>query len=681
MLTNELQRNIKFVRGVGEKRAELFTRLGVTDVASLISLYPRTYEDWSAPVSVGSARAGETCCVRAFVVSPVTDTRISGGRRLSKLRISDGLFDMTVTYFNNPYISKKLKEGNEYLFYGKVTLGRMGREMISPTVSPVGETPAMKAVYPQTAGLNSGTISKVVANALELLKDKEIDPLPPSVREEYSLPEKHEALRMVHFPSNAAEAQEGSRRLAFEELLIFQLGLAKLRSGSLGKTGPDVNCEEKERFISSLDFPLTGAQRRAVDDICRDMSSGRVMNRLVQGDVGSGKTVVAAAAVYCAARSGFQTAFMAPTEILATQHSATFSRLFAPFGIRTALLIGSMTAAEKRKIKEGIILGIYDLVIGTHALITGDVEFRKLGLVVTDEQHRFGVSQRAALSAKGADPHLLVMSATPIPRTLSLILYGDLDISVIDELPPGRRPVRTYAVDTSYRERAYAYVRKHLDAGFKGYVICPLVEENENLDLVPAKEYCESLKNGPFKGYSVGLLHGKMKPKEKDSVMKEFAEGELQLLVATTVVEVGVDVPSAVIMLIENAERFGLSALHQLRGRVGRGGDQASCILISDASGDTAKQRIAIMTSTTDGFKIADEDLKMRGPGDFLGSRQHGIPMMQMTGRLSDGAAVRESSMLSKRMLGADPDLSSQANEGLRHEVERAFADARLTLN
>ena len=459
------------------------------------------------------------------------------------------------------------------------------------------------------------------------------------------------------------------RRLSCEELYVLQTGMMLLRGRNRKQAGCQIQKDCSEGFFSLLPFSPTGAQRRAVKEAIEDMKKPQPMNRLLQGDVGSGKTAVAAAVAHTCAENSFQCAIMAPTEILAAQHYRTFCKLLESTDLRVELLVGSTPAKEKKRIKEGLLSGEINLVIGTHALIQKDVQFRNLGLVVTDEQHRFGVGQRSALGGKGLNPHTLVMSATPIPRTLALIIYGDLDISILDELPAGRQKIETFAIDSSIRQRAYGYVKKHLDEGRQGYIICPLVEESDVSELKAAEEVAEKLRREDFKGYTVGLLHGKMKAAEKDEVMREFAAGNIQLLVSTTVVEVGVDVPNSVIMVIENAERFGLSQLHQLRGRVGRGEHKSTCILISDAKGKTAQHRLKTMCKTTTGFEIADEDLKLRGPGDFFGARQHGLPEMKIADLSSDMELLKQAQRAAKETLDLDPALRSEKNAPLKRAV------------
>ena len=520
---------------------------------------------------------------------------------------------------------------------------------------------------------------KVVEQALEELPEELADPLPEAVRTKYQLCHIRYALKQIHFPDDNETLATARDRLVFEELLILQLGLLRLKGRKRGTAGLRITEDHTEEFWRLLPFEPTNAQRRAAADAIRDMSSdGQPMSRLLQGDVGSGKTAVAAAICHTAAKNGIQSALMAPTEILAEQHFQSFEKLSEPCGIRVGLLTGSMTAAQKRHIRELTALGMIDVLIGTHALISDGVEFASLGLVITDEQHRFGVNQRGALAAKGKNPHVLVMSATPIPRTLALIIYGDLDISVLDEMPKGRIPISTYFVDGGKRERAYNFVKKHVADGYQGYVICPLVEEGENSgEMKAAQSYAESLTEGYLSGCRVGLLHGRMKGAEKERVMQAFASGGLDVLVSTTVVEVGVNVPNAVIMIVENAERFGLSQLHQLRGRVGRGNVQSYCILISDATNDAAVSRLRIMCSTNDGFVIANEDLKQRGPGDFFGSRQHGLPDMKIADMMTDMHLFAAAQEAAKQILAKDPDLTQKENAGLSREVASLFSPDR----
>lgn len=670
----KLDTDIKYLKGVGERRAAMLSRLGVSDVNALVRLYPRVYEDWSRIKSINEAQIGEICCIKGIVGSPVRKNLIRKGLTLYKTEITDGSGIMGITIFNSRFAAEKLTEGDEFLFFGRVGGNLYRKEMNSPEIEPAEGADRIRPIYPQTHGLNSKIIEKLVRTALTECRDELVDPIPPWLREKYCLMNLPDSLWNIHFPKSPDYLEEARRRLIFEELLILQLGLEKMRSQTQKNAGAIIERDFSEEYFSHLPFSPTGAQRRAVKEAMRDMMSGRQMNRLLQGDVGSGKTAVAAALVYSAAKNSMQSALMAPTEVLAEQHYKTFLKLFEGCSINVELLTGSDTAAQKRRKKEALKAGEIDLLIGTHAIIQSDVEFKSLALVITDEQHRFGVEQRNALGEKGENPHLYVMSATPIPRTLALIIYGELDISILDELPPGRQKIETYAVTSELRQRAYNYVKKHLDAGRQGYIICPLVDEGESdTELASAVKYADELQRGDFRGYTVGLMHGKMKSVDKKKVMESFSNGETQLLVSTTVIEVGVDVPNAVIMVIENAERFGLSQLHQLRGRIGRGQYKSTCILITDAKNDTAQRRMKVMETTTDGFKIADEDLKLRGPGEFFGSRQHGLPEMKIADMLEDRSTLEETQRAAREIIAHDPELSSPESAALKNEIQRLF--------
>lgn len=670
----KLDTDIKYLKGVGERRAAMLSRLGVSDVNALVRLYPRVYEDWSRIKSINEAQIGEICCIKGIVGSSVRKNLIRKGLTLYKTEITDGSGIMGITIFNSRFAAEKLTEGDEFLFFGRVGGNLYRKEMNSPEIEPAEGADRIRPIYPQTHGLNSKMIEKLVRTALTECRDELVDPIPLWLREKYCLMNLPDSLWNIHFPKSPDYLEEARRRLIFEELLILQLGLEKMRLQTQKNAGAIIERDFSDEYFSHLPFSPTGAQRRAVKEAMRDMMSGRQMNRLLQGDVGSGKTAVAAALVYSAAKNSMQSALMAPTEVLAEQHYKTFLRLFEGCGINVELLTGSDTAAQKRRKKEALKAGKIDLLIGTHAIIQSDVEFKFLALVITDEQHRFGVEQRNALGEKGENPHLYVMSATPIPRTLALIIYGELDISILDELPPGRQKIETYAVTSELRQRAYNYVKKHLDAGRQGYIICPLVDEGESdTELASAVKYADELQHGAFRGYTVGLMHGKMKSVDKKKVMESFSNGETQLLVSTTVIEVGVDVPNAVIMVIENAERFGLSQLHQLRGRIGRGQYKSTCILITDAKNDTAQRRMKVMETTTDGFKIADEDLKLRGPGEFFGSRQHGLPEMKIADMLEDRSTLEETQRAAKEIMARDPELSSPESTALKNEIQRLF--------
>lgn len=667
---------IKFLKGVGPTRAEAFSKLLVDTVGALLRLYPRTYEDWSQVVAIHDAPIGENCCIRAIVCHTPTKVKIPGGTLLSKTSITDGISILNLTFFNNKFISDMLKEGEEYLFYGKITINKYGtKEMTSPMFYKGEGGDRIRPIYPQNSKITTKVIEKCMKSALSQC-DEIPDYLPQSIIDKNHLCTLDYAIRNIHFPESSEALSLSRQRLIFDELFILQIGLLSIKDHASGITTSMVLKKDyTHEFCSLLPFELTNAQTRAVNEAKNDMNSGEPMNRLLQGDVGSGKTAVAAALIYSCAKNGMQSAFMAPTEVLAEQHYRTFLKFFSDTPVTTALLTGSTSAAEKKALKQNLRNGEIDLIIGTHAIIQSDVEFKNLGFVVTDEQHRFGVRQRAALTSKGENPNVLVMSATPIPRTLAMIVYGDLNVSILDELPPGRQAIETYCVSAKLHERVYKYIKSYLDKGLQGYIVCPLVEEGEN-DLIPAQEYYNLLQSTSFRGYRLGLLHGRMKPKEKDRIMREFSDGEIQLLVSTVVIEVGVDVPNSVIMVIENAERFGLSQLHQLRGRVGRGQEKSTCILVSDAQNEEAKRRFDIMCSTTDGFKIADEDLKLRGPGDFFGARQHGLPRLRIADILTDSQVLMAAQKAAQDLLKIDKNLELPQNKAIKKQIDKLFAES-----
>lgn len=666
---------LKYIKGVGEKREQLLKKLGISSLYDLVHFYPRTYLDFSSLTDIVSIVPGTVCAFSAVVGYDPIEHKIRKGMTLYKTIATDGIAGVHITIFNSKYLADSLKQGQEYIFYGKVTAQNGSLEMANPIIEAADSECGMRAVYPLTAGLTSKILSKIIGNALTAYFEENAPvAVPDSVRSRYNLAHEQFALRTVHSPKNQGDLAVAKRSLIFEELLTLQVGMRRLKNHTRGKASLTIAEDFSGEFISSLPFTLTNAQSRVIAECIRDMQGERPMNRLVQGDVGSGKTVVAAALIYTAAKNGMQSALMAPTEILARQHYETLKKLCQGSGISIELLTGSLTPKAKKEVKERLSSGASHLAVGTHALLTEDTQFNNLGLIVTDEQHRFGVNQRGTLSSKGNNPHTLVMSATPIPRTLSLIIYGDLDISIIDELPKGRQKISTYAVDTSYRKRIYAFIKKHLDMGLQAYIVCPAVEEGEN-GLASATEYAEELSKKEFSSYKVGLLHGKMKAKEKDEVMSRFSSGEIQLLVSTTVVEVGVDVPNAAVMVIENAESFGLSQLHQLRGRVGRGTVKSYCVLISDNMSEGVRSRLDIMCKTNDGFAIADKDLELRGPGDFFGERQHGLPELNIASLTENMDIVRETAEASEAILKDDPLLKKQENLGLRLAVRRLFYD------
>lgn len=663
--------DIRFLKGVGEKRAELLRKKGIDTVGALLRFYPRAYLDWQNVTPISECHEGENVCVRAEITSPVKTANIRRGMTLYKFSAADDSGVIEVTLFNRKYLAENLREGRSYLFYGKLGYGITLRQMSSPEIMPA-EYMGIEPVYAATEGLSSKTIEKIMKNAL-VYTDSMQDAIPDGIRQKNGLCDFKTALKSIHFPLERQALESAKRRLVFEELFVLQTGLLFLKRRRRALAGCTVKKNLLEEFKKTLSFKLTGAQERVINECLTDMMSPRPMNRLIQGDVGSGKTAVAAALMYISAGNGFQSALMAPTELLAEQHFKTLCKITENSGIKCALLTGSLTKKQKDEVKTGLKSGEIKVAVGTHALLTDDVEFENLGLVVTDEQHRFGVSQRGRLSSKGNNPHTLVMSATPIPRTLGLIIYGDLDISIIDEYPAGRQKIATYCVDSSYNARVYNYIKKFIAEGRQAYIVCPLVDENEALGIKSASEYYEELSENQFKGYTVGLLHGKMKPKDKENVMRRFAAGEIQLLISTTVIEVGIDVPNAALMVIENAERFGLSQLHQLRGRIGRGEYSSACILISDVKSGDTKRRLDVIKNNTDGFKIADEDLKLRGPGDFLGSRQHGLPDMKIADIFADRETLHSAGKEAEELLRRDPMLHDAENAGLRSEITELF--------
>ena len=674
--------SITKLNGIGEKKAALFKKLGVSSVGDLISYYPRGYDDWAQITPVGALSHGERCVIRARISGAVSTARISGGRTLSKALACDDSGYVTLVFFNNRYISSMLRSGEEYFFMGKAAYDGYGWQIVSPEFSPVRNSREITPIYNLTAGLTNRIVMKAVADALAMLPEVIRDPIPNDILQRYKLCPLSFALQNIHFPADMQAMEEARRRLVFEELMVLNLGMRLMKSRAKEQTSVRMPFDYSGEFIATLPFTLTGAQQRAVDDCIRDMREKKSpMNRLIQGDVGSGKTAVCAAVCCNCVKNGYQAAFMAPTDILAHQHYETFMKMFADTGVRIDLLTGSLTPSQKKKVRERLESGDCDIVIGTHALLSESTVFLRLGCAITDEQHRFGVAQRAKLAAKGEHPHILVLSATPIPRTLGLIIYGDLDITVIDELPPGRTEVQTLLIGSDKRERALGFIKKQVEEGRQCYIVCPLVEEGEGADdLENANDYAAGLMLGVFRDIPVGILHGKMKAKDKDAVMAQFSQNEISILVSTTVVEVGVDVRNATVMMIENAERFGLSTLHQLRGRVGRGEYKSWCILVSDHGGEDTAQRLGTMCRTNDGFEIADMDLKLRGPGDFFGNRQHGLPQLSIAD-FSDTETLAQSQEAAQYLLQISPDLSSDATRALRAEVRRLFDVTGEALN
>lgn len=665
---------IESLKGIGEKRGKLFRKLGVNSIGELICYYPRTYEDWSNFVNISDLKAGEICCIKAIVTAPPTESRVSGGRIIAKVRLADDTGVVTATFFNNRYIKNMLIYNCEYVFMGKVSSSMNRLEIISPEFMQSNKAREIRPIYGCTAGLTTRQIETALINALAMLPEQIKESIPNEIREEYNLVSYNEAIHNVHFPKDKDTLLQARKRLIFQELLVLSLGLFSMKNGRRAETTIEILKDYTDEYIKLLPFELTSGQLKAMKDCVSDMLDCKYpMSRLVQGDVGCGKTAVAAGVSYTVIKNGYQVAFMAPTEILAEQHYNSFAKMFAGTGVNVELLVGASTASQKRRVKDAVVTGACDLIVGTHALLSDTVEFRKLGLVITDEQHRFGVEQRNTLVEKGDNPHLLVMSATPIPRTLALIMYGDLEISIIDTMPPGRQPVKTFLVNSKKRLGMYNFIKDNLDKGRQCYIVCPAVEENEMFNVAAAEQYAQDIQKNHFKNYTVGVLHGKMKGALKEDIMQRFKCGEIQLLVSTTVIEVGVDVPNATVMVVENAERFGLSQLHQLRGRVGRGSEQSYCILLSDAINHETLSRLKTMCETNNGFEIADTDLKLRGPGDFFGSRQHGLPEMKIAD-LANMDYLKKAQKASEQIIKKDPNLQLSEHKLLKGEVKRLFA-------
>ena len=697
MGTVSLDTGIRYIKGVGETREKLMIKLGIITLRDLVGYFPRAYDDRTIIKSIDSLIIGETVCVRAMAAEKPRLSHIRKGLDLVKLRAVDERGSLEITFFNQPFVKDAIKQGETYIFYGKISGTLLRPEMNSPLFETETKGDGIGRIVPLyslTAGLSQKILMNAVRNGLDLCSDELPDVMPDSIVREYELCRARYAYENIHFPPDFKELDIARRRLIFEELFVLVTAMKLLREKRVEKTGRGLTLPDFNEFYDIFPFNPTNAQIRAINEAAADMASSRPMSRLIQGDVGSGKTLVAAACCWMTWRSGFQSAFMAPTEILAKQHYQSLTTLLEPLGMRIGLLTGSMTAKGKRETNEKLSLGEIDLIVGTHALISESVQFRDLALVITDEQHRFGVNQRSLLTEKGDSPHVLVMSATPIPRTLALIIYGDLDVSIIDEMPPGRKEISTHIVDERHRERSYEFVKKLVAEGRQVYIICPMVEEDDIIEsdgmgdtksasgLKSVKDYYEVLSKKVFPNLRVELVHGKMPTKKKDAVMSAFASGEADILVATTVVEVGVDVPNAALMIIENADRFGLSQLHQLRGRVGRGEHESYCVLFRTGNtrepspcvrDDVSRERLEIMKSTNDGFKIAEEDLKLRGPGDFFGSRQHGLPVMHIANFATDMLVLHQAQNAAENLLKSDPGLSLPENRKLAEQIGRLF--------
>ena len=675
---------LRELKGVGDKTEKLFQKIGITTTEELLRYYPRTYDVYEEPVEIASAEEEKTVSIRGTITGSLYSNQVRNLQILTTT-VADQSGRLPVAWFNAPYLKGTLKKGSVFIFRGKIIRKKGRLQMEHPEIF----TPAayeevvhsMQPVYALTKGLTNKAITKLVRQVLDT-RPLKTEYLPEEIRERYQLADDNFAIRTIHFPGNMQELLTARKRLVFDEFLLFVLAvqLLKEKTEEAPNTFSMKPVWTTEEIIEGLPYELTNAQKNVWHEIERDLSGHKLMSRLVQGDVGSGKTVIAFLSMVLSAENGFQSALMVPTEVLANQHFEGFLRLMEEQNITSChpvLLTGSSTAKQKREIYQKIAEGEANVIIGTHALIQEKVEYKNLGLVITDEQHRFGVRQREALTTRGNPPHVLVMSATPIPRTLAIILYGDLDISILDELPPGRKPIKTWFITGKKRRDMYGFLEKQIAAGHQVYIVCPAIEENEmDSGMKAVKQYYEQVACPLLPGRRIGLLHGKLKPKEKDDVMQRFKAGELDVLVSTTVIEVGVDVPNATVMVIENAERFGLSALHQLRGRVGRGAANSCCILISDNEGEAVRQRLHFLCRTSDGFAVAKYDLETRGPGDFFGEAQHGLPTLHVADLVQDTRTLTVAQQEAKALLALDPNLAKPEHKALSDEVERLFATA-----
>ena len=675
---------VTLLKGVGQARAKQLANLNIFTLEDLICHFPRGYEDRTRLVNIEKLEPDVPACFRAMVMNTPRTAHVRKGLDVTKVSVADTTGRLNLTFFNSQYAAQQLQYGSEYIFYGAVSGDFIGYNMTNPTFEPV-DAPAVNTrrvmpIYPLTAGLSNGVLLRLVQQALAIC-DAPAEILPEEVRREYDILPAQQAYTAIHQPKSMEEAEQAKKRLIFEEFFVFSAGLSLMRQNRREKKAEVFENLDLQPFYQELPFSLTGAQRRAVEEILKDFQKGTPMNRLVQGDVGSGKTMVAAAAACCAARNGRQVALMAPTEILAEQHFASLSKLFSPLQISVGLLTGTMSVKEKKFVRQQLEEGTLQVVVGTHALLTDATRFQNLGLVIADEQHRFGVAQRSRLSGKGEDPHLLVMSATPIPRTLALLMYGDLDVSILEELPPGRETVDTFLVNESYRPRINAFIRKQVSQGNQCFVVCPAVEENQELGVKAAAAWAETLQQTVFPDLRITLLHGQMKGSEKEAAMAAFARGEADVMVATTVIEVGVDVPNATLMVIEDADRFGLSQLHQLRGRVGRGKAKSYCILTSHNRNPETLERLKALCKTTDGFRIAEEDLKLRGPGDFFGSRQSGLPAFRVADLSCDLKTLKDAQGASARWIDTAGTSDTPEARALRQRIGQLFRRWEGTMN
>ncbi len=675
--------SIRIFQGIGEKRLLAFHRLGIDTVFDLITYFPRRYEDRSIIKPISQVQDGETVCVETIIASDPTLARIRRGLEIVKFRAVDDSGMIDISYFNQSYIRTQFHKGDSVRFYGKIQIKNRHVTMTNPVADHLDKTShqtgSITPVYKTTQGLTQNNIRNTMEQALSIAHEIP-ELLPQDVLDEFDLCPCGDAFIQIHRPDDYGKLEYARNRFVFEEFFRLCITMQYLKQSHQDTPGIQMSKTDETDFLKTLPYSPTGAQMRAINDIRQDMESGSAMNRMIQGDVGSGKTLVASYAAWVCCRNGCQCAMMAPTEILAEQHYRTFLKQLSPYGIQIAILTGSTPAGEKREIKKRLAEGTIHFVIGTHALFSEDVEYDNLALVITDEQHRFGVAQRNKLVQKSANAHVLVMSATPIPRTLALMIYGDLDVSVIDEMPPGRQPIETYAVNSTYRPRLNAFIQKTVEAGRQVYVVCPAIEDNEAFPLTTVEEHKQALKRA-LPQVRIAMVHGKMKDQEKDRIMRSFSEGEIDVLVSTTVIEVGVDVPNAALIIIEDADRFGMSQLHQLRGRVGRGDAQSYCILVSDTANDNAVERLKMMTKTQSGFEVAEKDLAMRGPGDFFGDRQHGLPPIRIADLCTDMSILQQAQSSAMDLIRKDPDLSHPDHRELFKYVQQNASTLRGSIN